>query len=177
MKSDTRKPSDTRAADTPALDAIATPAPPAHALSDLSAMLAAIQEQEAALAAQKAQLRKAIWEDSITKLHGLVQTLSAHGYDLPQIGKALGFTPRPSRPLASSSAVKGPSTNAGWFQLFRSRSIQQYLKSHPELAHRLKASQVPFSACAAHLPVADLAAIDAACQSKADAKCPPVPAA
>lgn len=165
MKPETRRPADTRtAADTTAPPPTTPPTP-----SDLSAMLAAIQEQEAALAAQKARLRKAIWDDSITKLRGLVQVLSAQGYDLPQIGKALGLTPRPS---PSSSKAKGPSTNAGWFQLFRSSAIQHYLKSHPELAQSLKASKVPLSESASHLPPADLAVIDAACQSKADGKCP-----
>jgi len=147
------------------------------ATTDLAAQYAALKQQEFALAEQKAQVRKAIWDDSVTKLRSIVQNLTADGYDPAQIGKALGFHARSAPAGESSRKGTGPSTNAGWFQIFRSRALQVYLKSHPDLAQSLKDRHIRSSEYSAHVPPEDLQKIDAAAQSKANAKCPVAPVA
>lgn len=167
MKPDTRKGGDLRPANPGA-----TPPP-----DDLSNLLASIEAEEQALALRKAKAESALWDDVIAKVKPLVQVLTARGYDAPKIAKAVGLQ---SRLVPASDGARkgtGPTSNAGWFQLFRSRAIQVYVKTHPELAASLKAQKIRPSQQAAHIPAEDLKRIEFASQSKADAKCPPVSAA
>ena len=137
---------------------------------DLATQLAAIEAQKRALEAQEAHVRKAMWDDGIGRIRAAVQQLVVGGHELPQIAKALGFHLRPA--AATEAKSKGPTTNAGWFQTFRTRAIQLYVKQHPELAASLKSQGVDRASYATHLPAADRSAIDTQAHAKADAKCP-----
>ena len=73
---------------------------------------------------------------------------------------------------AEARSIVERTTNQGWFQLFRSRALQTYLKAHPDLVTSLKASSVPPAEYSSHIPPSDLRAIDNGAQSKADTRCP-----
>ena len=93
------------------------------------------------------------------------------------IGKALGLPVKP--PSASDSLRKGSgsTTNQGWFHLFRSRGLQAYVKSYPDLAASLKHKAVPSTDYPSYIPAEDLKHIDAGAQLKADVRCPVASAA
>lgn len=156
----------------------ATPDPAAaSAASDLPALLASLEAEEKALANRKAQLEAAFLDDSLGKMKALLQSLAARGHDLSRIAKSLGLHVRPATSSDSARKGTGPSSNSGWFQVFRSRAIQVYLRRNPEVLASLKSQQITSSDYPAHLPAAALKAIDAEAQAKADAKCPKVPTA
>ena len=166
MKPD-RKSSEPRPA-TPDPAAVSSPA------SDLPALLASLEAEEKALANRKAQLEAAFLDDSLGKMKALLQSLAARGHDLSKIAKSLGLHARPAASSDPTRKGTGPSSNSGWFQVFRSRAIQVYLKHHPDVLASLQSQNIPSSEYADHLPVDDLKAIDLEAQSKADAKCPKV---
>jgi len=139
---------------------------------DLAALLASIAEQERAIAQRRADAEKAFYNDAISRARVLISSLAARGHQLSQIAKALGLHSKPPSPSDPSRKGSGPNTNQGWFQLFRSRGIQAYVKAHPGLAASLKQNAIPSADYSSHIPTEDLKNIDTEAQSKADIRCP-----
>jgi hypothetical protein len=174
MKTDTRKPTEgTRQAAAPSSTTSSEPG----AAPDLAQQLKDIEDQERAIAERKADLRKALWEGQVASIKVIIQNLVTSGFDSAQLAKALGFQVRTTAhtitsKTSSSSTVKGPSSNDGWFNVFRGRAVSVYLKQHPDLIASLTAEHVSPSDYASHIPADDLSHIEIAARAKADAKCP-----
>jgi hypothetical protein len=144
---------------------------------NLSALLAALDEEARGISERRARIEKAFFDERITAAKTIVAILVARGHELSHITKALGFQSKLACASISSSKPSGPTTNHGWFQLFRSRAVQTWLKAHPELLASLKTRSVPPSEYSSHIPADDLKTITMEAQSKADTRCPSVPAA
>ncbi len=168
----------------------ATPSTPTAApagdtpTTDIAAQLHALAEQEReaeriaaerkrTLDLQRQQLRKTCFDATIATIKSHVAQLTAIGYDLSQIAKAVGVSSGTRKPKQGT----GPQTHDGWFRLYRTRAVQTYLKAHPDLTASLEAQHIPPADYGQHIPAADLAAIDADATAKATAKCAPSPAA
>ncbi len=133
-------------------------------------------EQTREFAQRKAAQRAAAFDKLMADLRTQIRGIVAMGFELAAIGKAQGFTVAKSRPtLTSPNKPSGPTTHTGWFNLFRSRAIQAYLRSHPDLAAQLKADAVQSVDYATHIPDSDLAAIDSAARASAEQRCPSIP--
>ena len=152
-------------------------ATPQSSSDDLTALLASLEEQERATAQRRAEAEKALYDDGIARAKVIIASLAARGHQLSQIAKALGLATKPSSTSGSSCKASGPNTNQGWFQLFRSRGLQVYLRAHPDLATSLKENAFPSAEYASHIPAEDLKHIDAEAHSKADRRCPAASAA
>jgi hypothetical protein len=161
-----------------------TTAPEEPVSNDIAVQLQALAEQEReadriaaerkrALDLQRQQLRKGCFDQTVGVIKTHVAQLTSIGFDLAQIAKAVGFSAVTRKPKQGT----GPTTHEGWFRLFRTRAIQTYVKSHPDLAASLEEQHVAPADFPQHIPAADLEAIDAAAHAKATAKCPPTPAA
>jgi hypothetical protein len=154
----------------PSLDPVSPPS-----ADNLSALLAALDEEARGISERRARIEKAFFDERITAAKTILAILVARGHELSHIAKALGFQSK--RASISSSKPSGPTNNHGWFQLFRSRAVQTWLKAHPELLASLKTRSVPLSEYSSHIPTDDLKTITMEAQSKADTRCPSAPSA
>jgi len=158
-----------------------TPAESSTPLSDLEAQLHEIAEQERAVALQKQKVLVSYYEVQTAQMRKVVRTLVEAGYKPAQIVKALGLGAWSKGAVGttpSPSARSGPTTHAAWVQVFLGRTVQTYLKAHPEVASSLKAQGIKPAQLRDHIPSAEFAALKVQARQKADAKGPapdPVP--
>jgi hypothetical protein len=136
-------------------------------------------QEEREFAQRRAAIRADAFDNLMADLRTRIQRIVALGFDFAAIGKAQGFltgksTPKTAAPSKSSS---GPTSHTGWFNLFRSRSIQAYLRAHPDLAARLKADSIHSVDYPKHIPPPDLESIDSQARASAEQRCPSTPAA
>lgn len=143
---------------------------------DALSSLAAIAQEERAFAEHKEAVRRAAFEKLTGDAKAIVLQLTTAGFDITAIGKALGFSPTKSSP-STTTKHSGPTTPTAWFNLFRSRAIQTYLTTHPDLAARLKTDSIKSVDYPLHIPQADLESIDSQARSSADQRCPSTPSA
>ena len=145
---------------------------------DVLTNLAALAEEERAFAKRKAAVRAAAYDDLIADLKARVLKMTDAGFNFASIGKSVGFSAAKSGTTTTPiSKPSGPTTHTGWFNLFRSRSIQTYLRTHPELATRFKTDSVKSVDYPNHIPPTDLESIDSEARASAEQRCPSIPSA
>ncbi len=150
--------------------------PSPSTVDDALSNLAAITEEERALSERKEAARRAVFDKITADGKTLISTLTAAGFALPVIAKAWGFAPiKTSPPSSPTPKPSGPTSHQGWFNLFRSRAIQDYLRAHPTLAARLKAESIKSVDYPHHIPPPDLESIDAQAHLSAAQRCPSTP--
>ena len=130
-------------------------------------------EEERALTQRNAAIRTNAFDALMTQLRTQIRDIVALGFDFTAIGKAQGFIP----PKSPSNTPTGPPSSAGWFNLFRSRAIQAYLRAHPDLAARLKADSIKSVDYPTHIPPSDLESIDSQARASAEQRYPSTPSA
>ena len=148
-----------------------TPADPTSPATELEAELLALAQEEQALQQRKVQKRQTYWDLTIAGLTRSIEQLTAHGFDRAAIAKALGFASN-GKPASAPRKGTGPTTHAGWYALFLTSGFRSYLKTHPDLATKLKSSKVAPTDYGSHLPESDFTAIKQTARQKAESKCP-----
>ena len=145
---------------------------------DILNTLAALEEEERAAVQRAAARRAAAFADLIADLNTRAAKMTSAGFEFAAIGKAMGFLPaKGGTATPPTNKPSGPTTHIGWFNLFRSRSIQTYLRTHSDLAARFKADSIKSSDYPNHIPPTDLEAIDLEARASAEQRCPSIPSA
>jgi hypothetical protein len=179
MKTDnrtTREPGRAVVPPPPTTSPTAAPTTSPADVATLEADLAALAREEEELRRRREDRRAQFWTLSIANLSRAVDQLVNQGFSRADIAKAIGFA-SPGKGASPATAKKpgGPKTHDGWYTLYLNGEVQSYLKSHPDLASRLKASGVSRHQLPSHIPPQDLLTIQEAARTKAQAKCPQVP--
>lgn len=138
--------------------------------SDIEAQLAALKAQQLANQEQQAELRRCLWQGTIAEITTRIRQLTTHGFEHGAIAQALGFAGRFPKSTALKTAT-GPTTQQGWFKVFRNAGVRTYLRTHPDLAATLKSASVSPADYAAHLPADALTAIEQSARDRALTKC------
>lgn len=139
--------------------------------------LAAMAREERAFAERKESIRRAFYDKLTSDIKALALELTSAGFEMSAIGKTTGIWPARSTATAPANKPSGPTTHTGWFNLFRSRGIQTYLRTHPDLAARLKTESIKSTDYPNHIPPTDLESIDSEARTSAQQRCPSIPSA
>jgi hypothetical protein len=121
---------------------------------------------------RKTAKRQSYWDVTIAAVTLSIEQLTAHGFDRGAIAKALGFVPNGKSTTSAPKKGTGPTTHDGWYALFVTTGLRSYLKTHPDLAIKLKSSKVAPGDYGSHLPESDFTAIKTTARQKAESKCP-----